>query len=126
MVSVDPRRVYLASPKAVDEARAAGHTVLRGDGSAAPPASGAGAASSALATAEEPSWWYQCTVRGGREGRDLDAVALAAAVEELGAGELLLNCIDSDGACAGFDLVLVKAARPSSHTLAHTDSSFAK
>ena len=42
----------------------------------------------------------QCTVRGGREGRDIDAVELARAVEALGAGEILLNCIDTDGQCA--------------------------
>ncbi len=41
--------------------------------------------------------WWQCTVKGGREGRDVDAVELAKAVEELGAGEILLNCIDNDG-----------------------------
>ncbi|KAJ0046976.1 hypothetical protein Pint_04093 [Pistacia integerrima] len=35
--------------------------------------------------------WYQCTVSGGREGRQIGAV------EELGAGEILLNCIDCDG-----------------------------
>lgn len=43
-------------------------------------------------------------MKGGREGRDVDAVQLAKAVEELGAGEILLNCIDNDGVgqvCAG-------------------------
>jgi hypothetical protein len=39
--------------------------------------------------------------QGGREGRDIDAVELARAVQELGAGEILLNCIDMDGRCAG-------------------------
>lgn len=34
---------------------------------------------------------------GGREGRDLGAVELAIAVEALGAGEIMLNCIDQDG-----------------------------
>ncbi len=43
---------------------------------------------------------WQCTVKGGREGRDIDAVELAKAVQELGAGEILLNCIDRDGRCA--------------------------
>lgn len=38
--------------------------------------------------------------QGGREGRDIDAVELAQAVQELGAGEILLNCIDADGRCA--------------------------
>lgn len=46
---------------------------------------------------EEFVWW-QCTVKGGREGRDIGAVELAQAVEALGAGEILLNCIDNDGA----------------------------
>ena len=32
--------------------------------------------------------WYQATVKGGREARDIDAVQLARACEELGAGEL--------------------------------------
>lgn len=39
-------------------------------------------------------------MQGGRETRDLGAVELAVAVEELGAGEILLNNIDNDGACA--------------------------
>jgi imidazole glycerol phosphate synthase subunit HisF len=108
--------------------------------------------------------WWQCTVKGGREGRDVDAVQLAKvgqgqgqnqpgrpthtvtqpallttlrtylpvgtwstvrrnigpnthwrlswwlqAVEDLGAGEILLNCIDNDGAGQGFDIELVDA-----------------
>jgi glutamine amidotransferase/cyclase len=55
--------------------------------------------------------WYQCTIKGGREGRDLDAVTLARVVQELGAGEILLNCIDRDGTSAGFDIELVKAVK---------------
>jgi len=51
-------------------------------------------------TARRPGRGAQCTVRGGREGRDIDAVELARAVEALGAGEILLNCIDTDGQCA--------------------------
>jgi hypothetical protein len=41
--------------------------------------------------------WWQCTVKGGREARDIDAVAVAKAVEALGAGEIMLNCINNDG-----------------------------
>jgi imidazole glycerol-phosphate synthase len=51
--------------------------------------------------------WFQCTVKGGREGRDVDAVELARVCETLGAGEILLNSIDRDGTGAGFDLELV-------------------
>lgn len=36
-------------------------------------------------------------VSGGREDRPIGAYELAKAVEELGAGEILLNCIDCDG-----------------------------
>lgn len=49
--------------------------------------------------------WYQCTVKGGREGRDLDAHALVVACEALGAGEVLLNCMDKvwmDRACFNY------------------------
>ncbi|GAB2231454.1 hypothetical protein Droror1_Dr00010461 [Drosera rotundifolia] len=52
--------------------------------------------------------WYQCTVNGGREGRPIGAYELAKVVEELGAGEILLNCIDCDGQGGGFDIELVK------------------
>lgn len=38
-----------------------------------------------------------CKVNGGREGRPIGAYELAKAVQELGAGEILLNCIDCDG-----------------------------
>jgi glutamine amidotransferase/cyclase len=55
--------------------------------------------------------WYQCTVKGGREGRDLDAVMLAQICEQLGAGEILLNCIDRDGTNAGFDLELINMVK---------------
>jgi glutamine amidotransferase/cyclase len=55
--------------------------------------------------------WFQCTVKGGREGRDVDAVELARVCERLGAGEILLNSIDRDGTGAGFDLELIAAVK---------------
>ena len=88
VVSIDPRRVYVADP-----AQCLHHTVKAKQ----PGPKG------------EEYCWYQCTVRGGREGRDIDAVELAQAVEALGAGEILLNSIDADGACSGFDLDLIQA-----------------
>jgi hypothetical protein len=33
----------------------------------------------------EPFCWYQCTIKGGREGRDLDVQQLVVAVEAMGA-----------------------------------------
>jgi glutamine amidotransferase/cyclase len=47
-------------------------------------------------------------VKGGREGRDIDALQLTQVCEKLGAGEILLNCIDKDGTNSGFDIELVK------------------
>ena len=40
-------------------------------------------------------------VQGGRKGSGLDVIQVAKAVEALGCGELLLNCIDNDGQNAG-------------------------
>jgi glutamine amidotransferase/cyclase len=59
--------------------------------------------------AGEQYCWYQCTIKGGREGRDLDAITLAQLCEKLGAGEILLNCIDRDGTKMGFDIELINA-----------------
>jgi len=88
VISIDPRRVYVKSPDGIP------HTVIE---TALP------------GPAAERYCWYQCTVKGGREGRELDAVTLARACEELGAGEILLNCIDRDGTNLGFDLELIQA-----------------
>ncbi len=57
--------------------------------------------------------WYQCTVQGGRKGTDVDAVQLVTACEALGAGEILLNCIDKDGTNSGFDLELINQVKSS-------------
>ncbi len=90
VISIDPRRMYVASP---DEAQ---HHVIETD---IPGPHG------------ERYCWYQCTIKGGREGRDLDAVTLAQVCEKLGAGEILLNCIDRDGTNLGFDIELINAVK---------------
>ncbi len=90
VISVDPRRMYVDSPSAVN------HPVIT---TAIPGPKG------------EKYCWYQCTIKGGREGRDLDATTLAKVCEELGAGEILLNCIDKDGTNSGFDLELINAVK---------------
>jgi imidazole glycerol-phosphate synthase subunit HisF len=46
---------------------------------------------------------------GGRNPTELDAVAWARKVFELGAGEILLTSMDADGTCAGYDLGLTAA-----------------
>lgn len=60
---------------------------------------------------EGKAWWYQCTVSGGREARNLSVVELARGAEILGAGEILLNSIDRDGTGRGFDIDLVNIVR---------------
>ena len=90
VISIDPRRIYVHDPKAV------AHHVIE---TAFPGPEG------------QAYCWYQCTVKGGREGRALDAVTLASCCEELGAGEILLNCIDRDGTNTGFDLELINAVK---------------
>lgn len=86
VVSVDPRRIYVRSP-----GETAHHTLRTRH----------------LGPLGEEYCWYQCTTKGGREGRDLDVRQLVTAVEALGAGEILLNCIDKDGSNSGFDLELI-------------------
>lgn len=55
--------------------------------------------------------WWQTTVKGGRETRDIDAIQLARICAILGAGEIMLNCIDMDGQGKGYDLALITAVQ---------------
>ncbi len=87
VISVDPKRVYVFSPH---ETR---HRVLKTE---FPGPQG------------QNYCWYQCTVKGGREERDLDVSELVKACEVLGAGEILVNCMDKDGTNSGYDLELLK------------------
>ncbi|KAL8675285.1 MAG: hypothetical protein Q9168_000314 [Polycauliona sp. 1 TL-2023] len=90
VVSVDPKRVYVHSVSDTV------HTTIR---------------TSKLGPAGEGYCWYQCTVRGGRESTDVDVQQLVRAVEAMGAGEILLNCIDRDGSNSGFDIELVREVK---------------
>ncbi len=90
VISVDPRRVYV---KTRDEVQ---HHVIK---------------TSESGPNGEEYCWFQCTVKGGREGRNIDALTLAQTCAKLGAGEILLNCIDRDGTNRGFDLELINLLR---------------
>ncbi|OPB44100.1 Imidazole glycerol phosphate synthase hisHF [Trichoderma guizhouense] len=90
VVSVDPKRVYV--PK-LDATR---HAIVE---TKFPGPKG------------EAFCWYACTIKGGRETRDMDVVELTQAVEAMGAGEILLNCIDKDGTNSGFDLELIQQVK---------------
>jgi cyclase len=54
------------------------------------------------------SGWTVVT-HGGRRDTGLDAVAWAATIVGLGAGELLLTSMDRDGTMSGYDLALTRA-----------------
>lgn len=90
VVSVDPKRVYVPSKEVTTH-----HTIL----TAYPGPQG------------EQFCWYACTIKGGRETRDFDVIQLVTAVEAMGAGEILLNCIDKDGTNSGFDLELIRSVK---------------
>ncbi|KAK4888920.1 Histidine biosynthesis bifunctional protein hisB [Elasticomyces elasticus] len=90
VVSVDPKRVYVSSPDSTT------HNTVE---------------TSMLGPNGEKHCWYACTIKGGRETRDLDVIQLVMAVEAMGAGEILLNCIDKDGTNSGFDLELIRSVK---------------
>jgi imidazole glycerol-phosphate synthase len=91
VISIDPRRVYVKSDRLAD---ATGQHIIETE---MPGPEG------------ETHCWFQCTVKGGREGTEIDAVTLARVCETLGAGEILLNSIDKDGTNSGFDIELIRA-----------------
>lgn len=90
VVSVDPKRVYVSSPGVTSH-----HTVR----TSYPGPNG------------EAYCWYACTTQGGRSTSDLDVIQLTTAVEAMGCGEILLNCIDKDGTNSGFDLELIRSVK---------------
>jgi cyclase len=62
------------------------------------------------------SCWFECTVKGGREGTGVDAIAWAQEAESRGAGELFVNSIDADGTKDGYDVPLTRAVCESTGT----------
>src|ERR1700736_3636596 len=58
--------------------------------------------------------WHVYT-RGGRDDEGIDAVEWAARGEQLGAGEILLTSMDTDGVQQGFDCELTAAVSHATH-----------
>lgn len=54
---------------------------------------------------------FGVTSNGGRQLTDLDAMDWVRRVQDLGAGELLINSIDADGTRDGFDIELIEKVR---------------
>lgn len=90
VVSIDPKRVYVPKQDATRH-----HTI---------PTTFPGPKGECFC-------WYACTIKGGRETRDMDVVEVCQAVEAMGTGEILLNCIDRDGTNSGFDLELINQVK---------------
>lgn len=114
VVSVDPKRVYASSIEEVPEI----HRPCVVDLASTSTASSSSSSQEHKISADigpdgERYCWYQCTVRGGREVRDLDVVQLVQGCADLGAGEILLNSVDKDGQKSGFDLRLVNLVKRS-------------
>ena len=66
-----------------------------------------------LKRASRPSG-FGVTSHGGKNPTDLDALEWIRQVEDLGAGELLVNSIDADGTKSGFDIELVELIKSKS------------
>ncbi|ODQ44736.1 hypothetical protein PICMEDRAFT_60380 [Pichia membranifaciens NRRL Y-2026] len=90
VISVDPKRKYISDPKECK------YKTIK---TSVPGPSG------------EQYCYYQVTSQGGRKVHELGAVELAFACEKLGAGEVLLNCIDKDGSNSGYDFELINMVK---------------
>lgn len=110
VVSVDPKRVYA---KTVEEVAEIHRPCVVDLAATSLPGSSTSTLKPDLGPNGERYCWYQCTVKGGREVRDLDVVQLVQGSAELGAGEILLNSVDKDGQKSGFDLRLVDLVKRS-------------
>jgi cyclase len=55
------------------------------------------------------NYWFEVSIYGGKQGTGIDAIEWAKKIESLGAGEILLTSIDTDGTENGYDIELTKA-----------------
>ena len=75
---------------------------------------GAQAVVLAIDARRRPGGWNVYT-RGGRDDEGIDAVEWASRGEDLGAGEILLTSMDTDGVQTGFDCPLTRTVRRATH-----------
>jgi imidazole glycerol-phosphate synthase len=101
VISIDPKRVYVTSKEDVDPKHVVVSLVHDSNNKNDP--------NQQLGPNGETYCWYQCTVKGGRETRDICAVTVCSICQKLGAGEIMLNCIDMDGQGNGYDIPLINA-----------------
>jgi cyclase len=55
------------------------------------------------------NYWFEVRIYGGKQETGIDAIEWAKKIESLGAGEILLTSIDTDGTENGYDIELTKA-----------------
>ena len=72
---------------------------------------GAQAVVLAIDARRRPGAGWNVYTRGGRHDEGVDAIEWAARGEQLGAGEILLTSMDTDGVQTGFDCPLTQAVR---------------
>jgi cyclase len=76
---------------------------------------GAQAVVLAIDARRRSSGGWNVYTRGGRDDEGIDAVEWASRGEELGAGEILLTSMDTDGVQTGFDCPLTRTVRQATH-----------
>ena len=96
VVAIDAKRVDSAHQRAADSERSAA-------------ANGIAPANIAADIALDAHSRWQVYVHGGRTPTGIDAVKWAQKAAQLGAGELLVTSMDTDGQQTGYDLQLLRA-----------------
>ncbi len=76
---------------------------------------GAQAVVLAIDARRNPEGRWNVFTRGGRDNEHIDAIEWAAQGESLGAGEILLTSMDTDGVRTGFDCPLTAAVSNATH-----------
>lgn len=76
---------------------------------------GAQAVVLAIDARRNPAGGWNVFTKGGRVDEGMDAIAWARRGEELGAGEILLTSMDTDGVQTGFDLDLTRTVSENVH-----------
>ncbi len=76
---------------------------------------GAQAVVLAIDARRDPAGSWNVFTRGGRDDEGIDAIEWAKQGESLGAGEILLTSMDTDGVQRGFDCELTRAVSRATH-----------
>nr|WP_221773395.1 imidazole glycerol phosphate synthase subunit HisF [Ruficoccus amylovorans] len=95
VVAIDAKRVAPADTEEASPLRSQKGSSPQGDGGES--------------SGEEPKLTWKVFTHGGRKETEWDVIDWAREVVRLGAGEILLTSMDSDGTKAGYDIELTRA-----------------